>query len=71
VPDGKLFIADEQPDNTWKVKEAGIAGRQNNRLNSFVLGIGQGLDNEAYVLTATTTGPTGSTGQVWKLMPLQ
>ena len=71
MPDGKLFIADEQADKTWKVKEAGIAGQRNNRLNSFVLGIGQGLDNEAYVMTATTTGPTGSTGQVWKLMPAQ
>lgn len=69
VPNGKLFIADEQPDKTWKVKEAGIAGSQNNRLNRFVLGIGQGLDKEAYVLTATTTGPTGSTGQVWKIVP--
>jgi glucose/arabinose dehydrogenase len=67
-PDGKLFIADEQQDKTWKVKEAGIAGQRNNRLNSFVLGVGQGLDKEAYVLTATTTGPRGSTGQVWKLV---
>lgn len=35
----------------------------------YLLGFGIGSDKEIYVLTSDNLGPSGSTGQVWKILP--
>lgn len=38
-------------------------------LNAYVLGMGEDADGELYVLTTDLTGPMGSTGKVYKIVP--
>jgi glucose/arabinose dehydrogenase/plastocyanin len=68
VPDGAIFVAEENEDEEWKFTEAGINDQTNGRLNRFVLGFGQDTDGEIYLLAKTTLGPTGETGQVFKIV---
>jgi len=70
-PDGSILIATEILAETWQVSEAGIAGCLRRKLNRFVLGFGQDLQGELYILTAKRSGPSGETGEVFKLIPAQ
>jgi len=36
-----------------------------------VLGFGQDLQGELYILTARRSGPSGDTGEVFKIIPAQ
>ena len=38
------------------------------RLDEFIMGFGEGADGEVYVLTSAVTGPTGSTGTVYRVV---
>jgi glucose/arabinose dehydrogenase len=68
---GKLFAASrpEGEVETWSFQELEIAGRDGGELGAFLLGFGQGPDNELYVLTSQNAGPQGSTGRVWRIVP--
>lgn len=57
---GLLFIA-EEINNKWNITET-------IELDSFLLGFGQDAENEIYVLTTDSTGPTGNTGMVYKII---
>jgi glucose/arabinose dehydrogenase len=70
-PDGAIFIGEEQDDGTWSMREPGIANREGGRMNRFILGFGQDRDGEVYVLTSQNTGPTGTTGEVYRIAPPQ
>jgi hypothetical protein len=50
------------------MQELRVAGTPDGRLGRYVLGFGQDLDGEVYVLTTENTGPTGNTGKVFKLV---
>ncbi|HEX8520855.1 MAG TPA: PQQ-dependent sugar dehydrogenase [Tepidisphaeraceae bacterium] len=63
-PLGRLFYADLQ---TGSIREFLLEG--NLPLNQFVKGIGQGPDNELYLMTSTTLGPTGTTGTLYAMVP--
>jgi glucose/arabinose dehydrogenase len=69
IPDGTIFVAEENEGGTWQFSEAGVAGQLNGRLNRFVLGFGQDTDGEVYVLTSTTNNPSGNSGEVFKIVP--
>jgi hypothetical protein len=45
-----------------------VATSPTGRLGHYVLGFGQDPAGELYVLTTDQTGPTGTTGQVFKLV---
>jgi glucose/arabinose dehydrogenase len=70
-PDGTLLVATppEAPGEMWPFTELQIATRENGKLASYLLSFGQDADLELYVLTSDTTGPTGDTGQVFKIIP--
>ncbi len=70
-PDGRLFAATEDQDGTWAIRELGIANRPNQRLNLFLKGIGRDAAGELYLATSETGGPTGTTGRVLKVVPVQ
>jgi len=38
-------------------------------INSFILGFGEDSENEVYVLTSDSVGPTGNTGKIYKIIP--
>jgi glucose/arabinose dehydrogenase len=69
IPDGTIFVAEENEGGTWQFTEAGIEGQLTGRLNRFVLGFGQDTDGEVYVLTSNISTPTGNTGRVFKIVP--
>jgi len=69
--DGALFAAARPAteDEPWSFRELEIATSEDGRLGAFVLGFGQDVEHELYVLTSGVAGPQGSTGKVWKLAP--
>lgn len=69
APDGTLLWAEpSDAGGMWAWGELAVAGMTNERLGAYVLGIGEGSDGELYVLTSRNSGPTGDTGQVWRLV---
>jgi glucose/arabinose dehydrogenase len=66
---GSLFAATEGLDGRWTLSEFTVAGAAGGRLGSFVLGFGQDVAGEVYVLTSHDSGPSGTTGRVLKLVP--
>lgn len=67
-PDGSLFVAKSRKNGLWQIQELLIQGNPDGRLGHYVLGFGQDLQGEVYVLTTDMTGPTGNTGQIFRLV---
>jgi len=67
-PDGSLFVAKPRKTGLWKLQQLQVTTRPNRRLGHFVLGFGQDLAGEVYVLGSDQVGPTGTTGRVYRLV---
>jgi glucose/arabinose dehydrogenase len=65
-PSGRLFYYDF---TAAEIREF-IIGRDDRALGLFVKGMGQDQNGEVYVLGSTVLGPTGTTGVVYKLVPV-
>jgi glucose/arabinose dehydrogenase len=68
VPDGSLFVAKPRKQGLWMMQQLRVATSPTGRVGSYVLGFGQDPAGEVYVLTTDQTGPSGTTGQVLKLV---
>jgi glucose/arabinose dehydrogenase len=69
-PDGVLLWAEPSADDgVWSWGELQVAGMENGRLGMYILGFGEDNNGELYVLTSTSSGPAGTTGKVWRLVP--
>lgn len=72
VPEAQIFIAtppsDDAMNNMWKMQTLEIANTGTDSLDTFILSFGQDNDGELYVLTSDTTGPSGDTGKVWRIV---
>lgn len=69
--DGTLYAAEENEDGSWTRREIGMAGRTNNRLNRFLFGIAEDDEGELYLLSSNNLGPSGVTGAVHKIVPME
>jgi glucose/arabinose dehydrogenase len=67
-PDGTLFVASPRMKGLWSMQELRVANRPSGRIDHYVLGFGQDSSGEVYVLVTSQTGPTGTTGKVFKLI---
>jgi glucose/arabinose dehydrogenase len=67
-PDGTLFVASPRKQRPWLMQELRVANRPSGRIDHYVLGFGQDMSGEVYVLVSESTGPTGNTGKVFKLV---
>jgi glucose/arabinose dehydrogenase len=67
-PDGSLFVAKPRKKGLWQMRQLRIATSPTGRVGAYVLGFGQDLAGEMYVLTTEQTGPTGTTGKVFRLV---
>jgi hypothetical protein len=67
-PDGSLFVAKPRKAGLWRMHQLQVATSPTRRLGHYVLGFGQDLAGEMYVLTTDEAGPSGTTGQVLKLV---
>ena len=65
-PSGRLFYYDF---TAAEIREF-IIGRDDRALGLYVKGMGQDQNGEIYVLGTTVVGPTGTTGVVYKLVPV-
>jgi glucose/arabinose dehydrogenase len=67
-PDGSLFVAMPRKTGLWHMQELRVEGNPDGRVGAYVLGFGQDAAGEVYVLTTEMTGPSGSSGRVFKLV---
>jgi len=68
-PDGRVFFATQRQNGLWQMRELWFTTTTSARLEHFVLGFGQDLRGEVYVLTTDEMGPSGTTGKIYKLVP--
>jgi glucose/arabinose dehydrogenase len=67
-PAGAVYAATPRTDaGLWTTERISFSGNANGAVGAFVLGFGQDLDGEVYVLTTDNLGPTGTTGSVYRL----
>jgi hypothetical protein len=69
-PNGSLLSASSERHGLWTIRELSIANRPNGRLGHYVLGFGQDDRGEVYVGVRDVLGPAGTTGKVYKLVPV-
>jgi glucose/arabinose dehydrogenase len=67
-PDGSVFVASPRKKGLWHMEQLTIATSPTGRVGHYVLGFGQDLAGEMYVLTTDQTGPAGTTGKVYRLV---
>jgi hypothetical protein len=67
-PDGSLFVANPRKTGLWKMQQLQVPTSPTRRLGHYVLGFGQDLAGEMYVLTTDMQGPSGTTGRVYRLV---
>ena len=70
-PDGDVFIGfrpETDTGGTWHYQEVIFTNIPNGRLNQYLLSFGQDLNGQVYLLTSSLSGPTGSTGKIYRLM---
>jgi glucose/arabinose dehydrogenase len=67
-PDGSLFVAQRRKKGLWQMQQLRVATSPTGRVGHYVLGFGQDLTGEMYVLTTDETGPSGVTGKVYRLV---
>jgi glucose/arabinose dehydrogenase len=67
-PDGSVFVAKSRKKGLWHMEQLRIATSPTGRVGHYVLGFGQDLAGEMYVLTTDQTGPAGTTGKVYRLV---
>ncbi len=73
-PSGSLFVATRPADGAsgmWSFEPVQIAGLNGSSLGAFLLGFGQDTAGEVYVLTSSRTGPGGTSGVVYRVIPPQ
>ena len=58
-------------EEQWTSETVTFSGQPNGAVGRFVIGFGQDRQGEVYVMTNENTGPTGSTGRVYRLANAQ
>jgi hypothetical protein len=69
-PNARVYSAAMASSGTWPYEELKLKSYPDN-LGMFLKSIGQDQDGEVYLLTSGQLGPSGSTGKVFKLKPVQ
>src|SRR5918996_1573584 len=67
-PDGSVFVAMPRKKGLWHMEQVRIVTSPTGRVGHYVLGFGQDLAGEMYLLTTDQTGPSGTTGKVYRLV---
>ena len=71
LPDGALFVAtrpNSPSEKKWTMEPLELVSPK--KVGAFVVAFGQDADGELYVLTNGRNMITGSTGKVYKLVPM-
>lgn len=65
---GKLFAATMSPEGTWPWEPIQLAGTPKGNLDAHLLGFGQDIAGDVFVLTSEAMGPKGQSGKVYRLI---
>lgn len=65
---GQIFIANETVQGLWGYEPLTIRNLAGGTPNGFLLSLSQDSEGDVYLLTADTTGPSGQSGRVWKIV---
>jgi glucose/arabinose dehydrogenase len=68
VANGLVFISEPEHLGLWDFKEMEFANQPFGDLNAYLLGFGQDLEGEVYVLTAEEQWPLSESGKVYKIV---
>jgi len=70
-PDGTLLVATrpETEGEMWTFQELMVATEEDGRLGRYILSFGHDTEQELYLLTSDTAGPSGDTGKVFRIVP--
>ena len=68
-PEGGLFVAAPNEAGVWESHEVEILNQEGTELNAFLLALGNDQSGEVYILTSLSTGPSGNTGSVHRILP--
>lgn len=68
-PDGVLFIGTETDGGSWIISQLPVANLPNQRIGQYIKGFGEDAQGELYILTTSVIGPSGTTGQVFRIVP--
>lgn len=66
---GMLLVATPSDSTFWEFEPLPLVSSKEGRLSDHLLALGQDEDNELYVLTSGSSGPTGSSGKVYRIVP--
>jgi glucose/arabinose dehydrogenase len=66
-PDGELFMSRPAGSGQWDYEEMDLKSFPND-LGYFLKGFGQDNDGEIYVTVSSSLGPSGTTGEVYRLV---
>jgi len=69
-PDGELYIASPASSGMWSFEDFTPKDFPNN-LGYFLKGFGQDLSGEIYITVSSNGGVGGTTGRVYKIVPVQ
>jgi len=67
IRQGGLSVASRSDQGLWPFEEVQIVDRENGDLGEFLLALGQDQQGEVYVLTSSNVGPSGNTGNVYRI----
>jgi glucose/arabinose dehydrogenase len=67
---GELFIATPAGPGLWPFQEISLASHPSD-IGFFLKGFGQDNDGEIYLTVSSISGPSGTTGKVFKLIPVE
>lgn len=68
-PDGRVLVAEPTAGaGLWDFDELLFDNIAGGRLGHYVLGLGQDLDGEVYLLTSDSAAPFGTTGRVYRIV---
>ena len=68
-PYGELFIANPAGHGLWPFQEIMLKTHPDD-LGQFLKGFGQDRKGEIYLTTSSMLGPSGTTGKIYKLVPV-
>jgi hypothetical protein len=68
APSGQLFVATPTPAGLWGFETLPLDGAPDGTIARYILGFGQDLSGEVYVLTTDNAGPTGTTGRMFRIV---
>lgn len=70
LPDGRLYVATEK-DGKWTMAPLALPMNPTGKVPAYVVGLGEDMHGELYVMSNRSNGLVGTNGRVWKLVAAQ